>query len=86
MARRIKFVFLITFFVAASCSSRPTLEELEDEANVSGDWTAVERREELIKERLEKSAPGCPGPFIKKCFEQQTGIECYCLPKIDDSR
>ncbi len=85
-ASRTRFVFLIMSFVAASCSSRPTLEELEDEANVTGDWTAVERREELIKERLEKSAPGCPGPFIKKCFEQQTGIECYCLPINDDSR
>lgn len=86
MARRTKSAFLITLLVLAGCSSRPTLEELEDEANVTGDWSAVERREELIKERLEKSAPGCPGPFIKRCFEQQKGIECYCVPMNDDSR
>ncbi|MDH3989877.1 MAG: hypothetical protein OEV34_12145 [Gammaproteobacteria bacterium] len=75
-----KFVILFTLGIVAACASRPTLEQLEDEANTTGDWTAVERREEVIKKRLESTAPGCAGPFRKKCFEQQTGIECYCLP------
>ncbi len=62
------------------CNLRPTLEQLEDDANTTGDWTAVERREELIKESLEMRAPGCLVGRIKKCFETQSGIECFCLP------
>jgi hypothetical protein len=78
-----KLVVLFTLVFVASCSLRPTLEQLEDEASITGDWTAVERREELIKERLEVSAPGCPAPLSKKCIEQQRGIQCYCLPTVN---
>jgi len=79
-----KFVILFTLVIAVGCASRPTLEQLEEEANTTGDWTAVERREELIKERLESTAPGCPVGQRKKCFEEQTGIECYCLHLVDE--
>ena len=67
--------------VAAGCSSRPTLEDLEDQAIVTGDWEAVEHREERTKEWLEKSAPHCTGSARKVCVEEQTGIECYCVTK-----
>jgi hypothetical protein len=77
---RMKFVVLFTLVFVASCSLRTTLEQLEGEALITGDWVAVERREELIKERREVSAPGCPAPLSKKCIEEQSGIECYCLP------
>jgi len=80
----VKLAILFTLAVVAGCVSRPTLEQLEDEANITGDWSAVERREELIKERLESTAPGCPVGQRKRCFEQQSGIECYCLPTADE--
>jgi hypothetical protein len=50
-----KFVFLISLMIVVACAPRPTLKELEEEALVTGDWEAVERREDLIKERLESS-------------------------------
>lgn len=79
-----RFVVLFTLVIVAACASRPTLEQLEDEANTTGDWTAVERREELIKKRLESTAPGCPVGHRKKCLEEQTGIQCYCVRPADD--
>ncbi|MGI9249356.1 MAG: hypothetical protein ACR2QI_10095 [Woeseiaceae bacterium] len=79
-----KFVILLTLALVVGCVSRPTLEQLEDEANTTGDWSAVEKREELIKERLESTAPGCPVGQRKKCYEEQSGIECYCLPSADE--
>lgn len=94
---RMKFVILFMLVIVADCSVRPTLEQLEDDAMTTGDWTAVERREELIKERLEVSGPGCP-PGLNKycaegpgcpwgidinCVEEQSGIQCYCLPSTD---
>lgn len=78
-----QFMTILAIFFLTGCASKPTLEHLEDEANTTGDWTAVERREELKKERLELTAPGCPVGQRKKCFEEQTGIECYCLHLAD---
>ncbi len=72
----IKFVILFGLVIVAGCALKPTLEQLEDEAMTTGDWTTVERREELIKERLELTAPGCPVGLTKKCFEEQSGIQC----------
>jgi hypothetical protein len=77
-----KFVILFTLSIVVGCVLRPTLEQLEDEANTTGDWAAVERREELIRERLEATAPGCPVGLSKKCFKEQSGIQCYCLPTV----
>ena len=65
-----------------SCALSPTLEQLEDEASTTGDWTGVERREEVMKERREKTAPGC-WVGTKVCFEELSGIECYCIPSAD---
>jgi len=78
-----KFVFLITVAIVLGCASKPTLEELEDEAIRTGDWADVERREEAIKRSLESRAPGCPPKLNKYCVEEQSGIECYCLPPTD---
>ncbi len=77
-----KFVILFTLVVVAGCALNPTLEQLEAEAMTTGDWTAVERREEVIKERREKTAPGC-WVGTKVCFEELSGIECYCRPSAD---
>ena len=74
------FMILVMLVIVAGCTPRPTLDQLEDEANVSGDWAAVEHREELIKDHLETTAPGCPVGQSEKCVEELSGIQCYCLP------
>lgn len=79
------FIGFCALALAVGCETRPPLEELEDEAMVTGDWTAVERREEVIKRRLESTAPGCLRREVKKCFEEQSGIRCYCL-RVADKR
>jgi hypothetical protein len=84
---RMKFVILFTLIIVAGCSLRSTLGQLEDDAIITGDWAAVERREELDKEWLEASDPGClpgclPG-LTKVCIEEPSGIQCYCIPSAD---
>jgi hypothetical protein len=76
-----KFLILCTLVIVVGCAARPTLEQLEDEANTTGDWTAVDRREDVIKERRETTAPGCPVGLSKKCYEAHSGIECYCIQR-----
>ena len=78
-----RILALLCFFVLTGCASRPSLEELEDNAGKTGDWTDVERREELDKKRLESTAPGCSVGLRKDCVEEQSGIVCYCRPPID---
>ena len=74
---------LFLLIILAGCVTRPSLEELEDGASTTGEWSAVERREELDKKRLEASAPGCVGELNKYCVEEQSGIVCYCLGPLD---
>lgn len=79
-----RFTGLCMLAFAVGCETRPPLEQLEDEAMVTGDWTAVERREDLITRRLESTAPGCRLGEVKKCVEEQSGIHCYCLRLTDE--
>ncbi len=76
-----KFLILCTLMTVVGCAARPTLEQLEYEANTTGDWTAVDRREDVIKTRRETTAPGCPVGLSKKCFEAHSGIQCYCIQR-----
>ena len=78
-----KFVILFTLVIVVGCALTP-LEELEDEASITGDWREVEWREERIKNRLELSAPGCPVGLNKNCIEEQSGIQCYCVSPADE--
>ena len=80
----LRFIGLCMAASAVGCEIRPPLEQLEDEAMVTGDWTAVERREDLITRRLESTAPGCWSGEVKKCVEEQSGIQCYCLRLTDE--
>lgn len=75
-----RFVILFTFVTVVSCTPQPTLEQLEVKALTTGEWTTVERHEELIKKRLESRAPSCLKGLKKYCVEEQSGIQCYCLP------
>ena len=78
-------LILCTLVLLIGCATRPTLEQLENEAITTGDWTAVEWREEVIKKRLERTAPGCPVGLSKKCIEELSGIQCYCINRAVDA-
>jgi len=72
-------LFALVLAILSGCARWQTLEELEDEAINTGDWVAVEAREEIVKKDLESRAPGCLDGLNKYCVEEQTGIECYCI-------
>ena len=68
----------ILLVILAGCAGSPTLEELEDEAIVSGDWSAVEEREELLK-RKGKNVLQCPSGFVSSCYEVGLRVDCKCV-------
>ena len=81
---RMNILMLCALVLVFGCATRPTLEQLENEASTTGDWTDVEWREELIKKRLESTAPGCSVGLSKICFEELSGIQCYCIKRAVD--
>ena len=65
--------------ILAGCSGPPTLEELEKEALVTGDWSAVEERERLLQRKQKKNVLDCPSGFTSSCFESGLSVDCKCI-------
>lgn len=72
-------VVLLTVFVIAGCSSSPTLHELEEHALHSGDWSAVEERENALARRNGSQEEKCPSGYSKVCREFGMKSECRCI-------
>ena len=75
--RKILLVFIV---ILAACASEPSLEELEDQAMVSGDWSAVERREQIQKDLRGESAQRCPDRHTIVCEQMGASEKCTCVP------
>lgn len=82
--KRLVYTSLVLALMAG-CSSGPTLQELKDEAMITGDWTLVEKREKAIERRRNRSS--CSGSCkTLKCGPGQVmrsrsfggSIEFYC--------
>ncbi len=74
--RGILIVFALC--VLAGCSTAPTLEQLEAEALVTGDWSLVERREALIAKRKQRQGLDCPSGAISVCRTDRSEYRCFC--------
>ena len=46
-------VMVAVILILGACTPMPTLQELEDEALITGDWSLVERREERLNRNKE---------------------------------
>ena len=66
-------------FVLSGCSSIASLEELEQEAMLTGDWSAVERRERIIAKRKARDGVQCPPGSVALCVNSGTASNCSCV-------
>lgn len=48
------------------------MQELEDQALVSGDWSKVENRELFVDRKNKKHGPECAEGLTSVCFESGT--------------
>ncbi len=69
---------LLVALILSACASRPSLEELEEQALATGNWEAVEKREQLDAKRRKNSGPDCPRGQTKVCIDDGSGVECIC--------
>ena len=62
-----------------ACGTYHTLEELEQQALISGDWSAVEAREKTIARRKSRSGMMCPSGSKVYCERWGASERCACV-------
>jgi hypothetical protein len=78
-----RVLLLLGVIFLTGCVSMPTLEELEAQAFLSGDWSAVEKREKLIAKRDFLRGPQCPAGTIAYCERRLGQKRCGCVANAD---
>lgn len=68
----------ILFFVSG-CAPVKTMQELETEAAITGDWSAVEKRERLTARR--DSGIDCPAGTMSFCQTYGGQESCGCIAR-----
>ncbi len=72
---------LLGALILTGCGSTPSLEQLEEQAFLSGDWSAVEQREILIARRIAIREPHCPTGMVDFCEKRGAQKRCECVGK-----
>ena len=74
-------VVICALCVLAGCSTGPTLEQLEAEALVTGDWSLVEQREARIARRNQSDGISCPSGMVSYCQTYMAEKQCTCAER-----
>jgi hypothetical protein len=79
-------IVILAAMVLGGCGSYQTLEQLEEEALLSGDWSKVEQRERLIANRAARTGMSCPDGLMRYCENRGTFDRCGCISSDDAER
>ena len=71
-------LIVLTALLAVGCAPTPSLKELEAEAEVTGDWTEVERYERMLARREARNMPSCRSGEVRYCEDYIGGERCAC--------
>lgn len=72
-------ITVVAVILLSGCSALKSMEQLEQEALVTGDWSAVEMREKQIARRNLKSTLQCPPGEIGYCDGSFGDNRCTCI-------
>ncbi len=72
-----KVLVLLGVLILTGCISAPTLEQLETQAFLTGDWSAVEQRHRIIAKRAALRTIQCPAGSVAVC-RKRLGTEDRC--------
>lgn len=70
---------VLILMTTAGCTASPTIEELETQALLSGDWSRVESRERSVARRMARQGPSCPKKHIAVCIDRFHDNICSCV-------
>ena len=79
--RVMKGIIVLTLILLAGCAEYVPLELLEARARVSGDWSAVEKRERIIARRDLHTSMSCPNGTIGYCASFGIDKKCRCVER-----
>lgn len=75
---------LIVGLALVACAPQMTLEELEDQAMLTGDWSQVEKRERLMRRKAMRNAHEnivCPDDLTAVCEKRYGDTRCSCVDR-----
>lgn len=79
-----KIFSVLLLVLLAGCVSRTPLAELEAEAALTGDWSAVERHERMSRKMgLDMGGPACRSGHVLVCATKGSRNECGCVSPLD---
>ena len=74
-------IALVAILVCTGCGSTKSLEDLESEAMISGDWTSVERRERQLRQQKRTAEFDCAADMTLVCVDNGSHEECTCMKR-----
>ena len=75
-----KVLVLLGVLILTGCASYQTLEQLETQAFLTGDWSAVEQRQRIIAKRQALRGVQCPTGYVAFCEKRMGRLHrCSCV-------
>lgn len=72
-------IVLAGLLLLGGCAAQVPMAELEQQAMLTGDWSAVEKRERQIARRAERNGPDCGHGLVSYCVENGGHDRCSCI-------
>lgn len=72
-------VLVLAFSLIAGCSGMTPMAELEQQALLTGDWSAVEQRERILQRRKARMGSQCPSGRVAVCESFAGKNRCGCV-------
>ena len=76
-----KILSVLVLILMAGCTVSPTMDELEAQAMLTGDWSVVEKREQSIARRKFRNGGDCPHNYMKYCESGLGEKRCTCIKR-----
>ena len=76
-----KGIIILALVLMAGCGTFTPLEQLEEEALLTGDWSAVEQRERIIARSQFWTSSQCQGDQIQFCHTSGASTYCECVER-----
>jgi len=74
---KVSLILAVCFL--SGCGALQSLEQLEEQALVTGNWSAVEARERSIQRRIESAPIQCPTGYFGLCELNMAVKRCACV-------
>lgn len=76
-------ILVAILVIPGGCVAAPSMEHLEDQAVLTGDWSHVERRERIIERRKTREPLSCGNGYVSVCKKRIGQLNCTCMSRTE---